>query len=296
MSEQDWVNRIAVGTAQFGLTYGVANSAGQVGTREVASILDHAREVGIDSLDTAILYGNSESVLGQVGLQRMRLVSKLPDCPLTDNRKIAAWVDEQVSGSLRRLKIEKLDAVLFHRPDQLTGIHGRSLFRALLRLKESKLIGKIGISVYRPEDVDMLDDSMDFDLVQVPFNIIDRRLEESGYLDEISRRGIEIHARSVFLQGLLLMDKNRRPKFFDRWCQLWDVWEHWLGENRLSPLEACLRYVLSFGEIDRFVIGIDSLSQFQQITSVAYRPLPPVPPELQCSDLDLVNPMNWAGL
>ncbi len=209
-------NRLALGTVQFGLPYGIANQTGQISRDEAAAILNHAWAMGLDTLDTAIAYGGSEARLGEIGVKQWRVISKLPAVPesVTD---VAAWVENSVNGSLERLNIPMLRGLLLHCSRQLLGVRGDTLYRALAAIKDEGKVEKIGVSIYGPEELDALWPHYQFDLVQAPFNVIDRRLATSGWLKRLHQAGIEVHVRSVFLQGLLLMDTANRPVSFNRW-------------------------------------------------------------------------------
>lgn len=287
--------RLALGTVQFGLAYGIANEAGRVGLDEARRIVREAAAGGIDMVDTAIAYGESEQVLGEIGLADWRVVSKLPALPAacTD---VAGWVEEQVAGSLERLGIQKLHAVLLHRPEQLFDAHGERLFEALVGIRERGYAGKIGVSVYAPDELDRLFDRFAFDLVQAPLNILDRRLVASGWAQRLRRLGIELHARSAFLQGLLLMSASNRPAKFDRWQSVWHAWEHWLQETGLSPLEACLRYALSVTEVDRVIVGVDGIEHLHQILAVKDDALSSLPAWPIPIEAELIHPSFWSEL
>jgi aryl-alcohol dehydrogenase-like predicted oxidoreductase len=282
-----------LGTAQFGLPYGVANDTGQVGRDEARAILACARDGGIDTLDTAMAYGDSELRLGEAGVERWQVISKLaaipPSCP-----DVAAWVHESVRGSLARLGIPRLSGLLLHRPQELLGDHGQILYRALGAVKEQGLVAKIGVSIYGPEELDALSPYFRFDLVQAPFNIVDRRMATSGWLKKLHESGAEVHIRSAFLQGLLLMDEARRPAFFQRWQPLWREWHRWLAEQALTPLQACLGFVLAQPEVDRVVLGIDSIEHLRGILAIAGAPAAAPPITLASQDPDLVNPARWS--
>lgn len=284
--------KLALGTVQFGLPYGVANQAGQTSINEIADILAHARRNGIDTIDTAIGYGNSELRLGETGVKSWQVVSKLSAVP--DNcEDIEDWVRDSVLGSLERLRINKLYGLLVHQTQQLLGPHGNAIFRALSTLKDQGKIEKIGVSIYIPEELDALWPHFKFDIVQAPFNILDRRLVTSGWLTRLHRAGIEVHVRSVFLQGLLLMDAEDRPEYFSHWQPLWTHWHQWLSSVRLTPLQACIGFVLQSQEIDRVVVGIDSLKHLTEIINAADIDGISAPEMLSTEDIDLLNPLNW---
>ena len=194
------MKRLALGTAQFGLSYGVANQQGQVSIDQVAEILRVASAVGVDTLDTAIAYGESEQVLGQVGVSSFKIISKLQ--ALSDESlDLQKQVIDSVESSLERLRITQLYGLLLHRPGQLLSNQGVTLYQALQDLKNKGLVKKIGISIYSPTELEALCRSFEFDLIQAPFNIFDRRLERQGWLDKLKKKGVEVHSRSVFSTG-----------------------------------------------------------------------------------------------
>jgi aryl-alcohol dehydrogenase-like predicted oxidoreductase len=287
--------KLALGTVQFGLEYGIANNQGRVSELVAKAILDHAWANGINLLDTAIAYGDSEHRLGEIGIQSWQVVTKLPAIP-EDCASVSAWVEDSVKQSLLRLHTTKLYGLLLHRPDQLLGEHGQTLFETLCNLKSQGFVEKIGISIYSPDELDTLCNQYVFDLIQAPFNVLDHRMIDSGWLGRLSTQGTEIHVRSVFLQGLLLMSCTKRPAFFARWQPLLSIWDAWLVENNLTPVQACLLHALSFSEISKVIVGVDSMAQLQEITTSTRGFAPSLPPELHTSDTDLLNPANWRNV
>ncbi len=277
------------------MRYGIANAGGQVPPDEVGEILAYARSQGIDTLDTAISYGESEMVLGRCSLEGWKIISKIGSVP-PECGDVGAWVKDQIHGSLSRLRIPALHALLLHWPRQLLEARGDAIYSALIAAKEEGLIGKIGISIYAPLELERLVDRYPFEIIQAPFNILDRRLLESGWMSRLQSGGIEIHARSLFLQGLLLMSESDRPGKFLRWKTLWTAWSAWLEESRLSALEACLRYVLARPEISRAVVGVDTLSQIREICAAATGESPSIPPGIRADDEELLNPSCWSKL
>lgn len=285
-------SRLALGTVQFGLDYGVANRTGKVSQSIVRQLLSRAREAGVDTLDTAVAYGNSEAVLGEMGTQGWRVVSKLPALPAAVD-DVTQWVSDTVAESLSRLAAPRLYGLLLHRPADLTGRQGASLYEGLRKTKALGLAEKIGISIYEPAELEPLMSRFSFDLVQAPFNVIDRRIESSGWLRRLAGSGVEVHTRSAFLQGLLLMDREARPRHFDQWASSWERWDSWLADSGTSALQACLAFALSRPEICRVVVGVDSLEQLQQMLAAVggEAQLPPV--ALSSDDPALLNPSRW---
>ncbi|MEP7242283.1 MAG: aldo/keto reductase [Gammaproteobacteria bacterium] len=284
--------RLALGTVQLGVPYGVANQQGQVPREEAAAIVAHARLAGLDTLDTAIAYGTSESRLGEIGVGEWRVVSKLPPLP-ADCPDVVEWVGEQVRGSLSRLGITRLHGLLLHRAQDLLESRGEELALALRVVKDSGQVGKTGVSVYGPDELAALGPGAPLELVQAPFNVLDRRMATSGWLARLHARGVEVHTRSAFLQGLLLMSASDRPATFKRWQTLWDHWHGWLDEHALSPVAACLAFALAQPEIDRVIVGVDSLAQLKEILGHAGERTATPPATLSSEEPLLINPSLW---
>lgn len=283
--------KIALGTVQFGLEYGVANTKGRVPEETAQDILGLARELGVDTLDTAATYGTSEEVLGRTGVDAFKVISKVP--PGTEHLgKPANWVKRCIDQSLSNLRCDSLYGLLLHRPLDLLQSNGRELYDALVDIKRQGLAEKIGISVYGPGDLEKLA-AFDFDLVQAPMNILDRRLKNSGWLEKLSKQGTEVHIRSAFLQGLLLMPAAQRPEYFKPWRSLFTEYDAWVAGQQLTPLQACLGYLHGHPEINKIVVGVDTPEQLREIVSGAKTPTPTVPDNIQTSDLNLINPGLW---
>ena len=287
--------KIALGTAQFGLPYGIANQAGQVTRSAAKAMMQVAAANGIDTLDTAIAYGESEACLGEVGTQGFKLVTKLPAVPAGCDG-IRGWVQAQVNASLTRLGVKAVYGLLLHRPEQLLNADGAAIYHTLQGLKEAGLVQKIGVSVYAPGELQGLSSRYQFDLIQIPFNLVDRRVQTTGWLRRLKEEGVEIHTRSAFLQGLLLMPQAVRPAKFSPWSDLWNTWHEWLSRHSVSAVQACLAFPLSFSEIDRVVVGADSVSQLEQIVSAAASAAPIDFPALSCDEENLINPARWCQL
>jgi hypothetical protein len=167
----------------------------------------------------------------------------------------------------------------------------------LLSLKEQGSVVKIGVSIYAPSELQEILASYPIDIVQAPFNILDQHLVTSGWLSRLQDSGVEVHARSIFLQGLLLLNSEDRPAKFNRWQPLWRQWNSWLEDRKLSALQACLGFACSQHGIRRAVVGVDGVAQLREIL-LAVNCLPTVtpPPNLACDDSLLINPANWNKL
>ena len=262
------LDRIALGTVQFGLDYGVGNTSGQVTPKVLKAILDLASRNKIKTLDTAILYGESEAHLGDYGVNNWDVITKIPRIP-SNIKYVKEWVIGQVEASLKRLNVSKLSGVMLHDAEQILGYQGKAIFEALNFLKNNNICEKIGLSIYDIDKSEKYVRAYDIDLVQAPLNIFDRRLVDPALLHVFKSRDIEIHARSIFLQGLLLLKRDAVSDEFFHSKQLFSEWYSWLDQEEIDPVEACLKFVLQYKEIDKIVIGVQDVGQLQDIMSVA---------------------------
>lgn len=284
--------KLALGTVQFGLAYGIANTVGQVPRDEVARILARATEAGIDTLDTAAAYGDAEQVLGMTGTAGWRIVTKVPALP-AGTEDPHAWVHEVVSRSLAKLGTEQVDAVLLHRAQDLAGREGAVLWAGLRDVRDAGLSARIGLSIYGPDDLAALPEHVMPDIVQAPFSVFDRRLETSGWADRLAAQGTALHIRSAFLQGLLLMPPAARPARFRAFDATFARWTDFLAETGQAPLEAALGLALSRPWAERVLVGVDSAAQLADILDAAQRPHTSPPDALASGDPKLIDPRQW---
>ena len=289
------VTRFALGTVQFGLPYGIANKVGQVTRIEAKAMLQLAASSGIDTLDTAVAYGESETCLGEVGIKGFKLVTKLPAVP-DGCADVSAWAQDHVVASLTRLGVTEVYGLLLHRSEQLLGPKGKELYQALQSVKDSGRVQKVGISIYAPSELESILKLFRLDLVQAPLNLVDRRLHTTGWLQRLKDKNVEIHTRSAFLQGLLLLPQAAIPPRFAPWRALWERWHKWLSGHHVTAVQACLAFPLSFPEIDRVVVGADGVVQLTQIVDAANSALAVELPDLLCEAENLINPSNWSKL
>ncbi len=287
--------KLALGTVQFGLHYGITNQSGQVSREQASEVMSLARLHGIKDLDTAIAYGDAEARLGQIGVQGFQVVTKLPPLP-TGVADAGVWAKAQLAASLQRLGCTGVYGLMLHRSADLIGTHGPAMVQALEAMQAEGLVQKLGISIYAPSELDAVMPLARWGLVQAPFNLVDRRLQTSGWLQRLKHLGVEVHTRSAFLQGLLLMRVEALPPKFLPWRALWQRWQAWQTATACSALGACLAFVQSFPEVDRVVAGVDGPAHLQGILAALREPVPSYWPEIACDDDQLVNPSRWTEL
>jgi len=284
------MNRIVLGGAQLGLPYGILNGGETLSREEVARILDTAVDRGIDSIDTAIAYGQSESIIGETSQNRFNIISKLPQLPV-DISNVSEWVYSQVQGSLSRLKCTSLDALLLHRPQDLTGAQGAELYAAIGSLMAEKMIHRFGVSIYSPDDLEGIIDTFEIHVVQAPLNVFDRRI--LGVTDQLSALNIEVHVRSVFLQGVLIASPQDRPHRFEPWSEHFALFDEWVRSSGLSAMACCLGFALQQPGIAKLVIGTTSAESLDEIMNSIPNSVLEVPTHLQSSVEHLIDPRFW---
>ncbi len=283
--------KIGLGTIQFSAPYGIANKTGQIKIKEIKKIKDLAKINDIRIIDTASAYGKCEEILGKVGFKEFDLITKLPVTKPTKDTK--NWVIKNIKASLKKLKVKQLYAVHVHNTGYLFSNFGPQIYKGLIEAKKLGLIKKWGVSTYTIVELKKIISKYDIDLVLLPFNIFDQRTIKSNILKELKNRGIEIHARSTFLQGLLLIDSLKIPKQFNKWITIFKEWEKIVKKTKLTKFQICLRYALSNPYLDKIILGMDSSKHLNQmIKNAGYIDLD-VKKVNASSEINLINPAKW---
>ena len=292
------LSRIGLGTAQFGSDYGIFNRRGKIPRSEAAGLLATAADLGVTLIDTAHLYGESESVVGRSRPpgQPFRIVTKtpiFPEAPVGD--RDAHHLAATFRLSLERLNQPALYSLLVHHGGDIVKTGGERLVATLEELKGTQLVEKIGVSVYGAREIDAILKRFTPDIVQLPVNLADQRLVASGHLRALKAEGVEIHARSLFLQGALLLDPCELPPFFSPVRPYFKKLSHTLQDQGLSRLEACLLFGLQLKELDYLIIGVTERHELEEVCSVVCKVSGGkkgiAAPTL--SDERFLNPTNW---
>ena len=260
---------LCLGTAQFGLSYGITNSGGQVSETEVAHILRNAEKSGVCWLDTAQAYGNAEEVLGrQLPKGHLyRFISKLPAqaSPEFVLHDVESWESAFVS-SCRRLGCSRLDSFLLHQPSDLFKPGGHILEEWLLSLRQRGLVQRLGVSIYAAADLEGVNPHL-LDLVQLPLSLYDQRLLMDGTVSRLKAVGTAIHARSLYLQGLLLKPADQWPAWVAE-----PVRGHHRRLEALADARGCHLLDLALGfareqtDLEAVVLGLCSLAELNQLS------------------------------
>lgn len=282
--------KIALGTAQLGLDYGIANPAGRVPEPEAARILAAAEKGGVTLLDTAAAYGEAESVLGRLGAgQRFAIVTKTARLGAGG----VAEVEAAFERSLERLRVGSVHVLLVHAAADLLGAEGPALAARLRRLREQGRAARLGVSVYSAAELERALGVLDAEVVQVPVNVFDQRLVTDRTLERLKARGVEIHARSPLLQGLLVMDPAALPPYFEPIRERAAAWRRFCAERGLTPLRAALGFVAGLATVDRVVCGVERAAQLEEVIAASAPLEPGAFRALALDDPDFVDPSRW---
>ena len=281
------------------MPYGIANETGQPLATEVCEILRAARKAGVSMIDTAHAYGDAEAVLGRCldSGHDFNIVTKLP--PLHAETVTDQNIERQADAfrsSLLRLGRERVYGLLAHEANDLLAPGGDRLWAWLQSLREERKVEKIGVSVYSPQQLQqVLRRCETLDIVQLPFNVYDQRFAQSGLLDLLKEKRVEVHSRSAFLQGLLLMAPEHLPERFASIRQHQAALHAWLRERGLDPVTGALAICLQNPRIDFVVVGCETVRQFDEIAEAAKNPadLAGVD-QFAISDEMTINPSKWA--
>jgi len=283
---------LAIGTANFGMPYGLSKSTDPLSIDSVAGIIAKSRSLGINCLDTANAYGNCQKVLGEIGVSDWTVVSKISAIP-NDCSDVSGFVQRQIEMILFDLKVDEVETVLVHNAGDLLGPFGDQIFGALEKHRLAGALKKIGVSIYGPELLNSVIPRYQVEVVQAPLNVLDNRLVSSGWLGKLASRKVEVHSRSVFLQGLLLSRALQEGEYFGRWQEVFHRWNEISGSNVDLALQTCLTHVKSFADVSRVVVGIDSESHVEEIANLFRKPPQQVEDFMAGVDEDLINPSCW---
>ncbi len=293
--------QLCLGTAQFGLPYGITNTEGQVPESEVAKLLAKLEETDFRWLDTAHAYGNAEEVIGRNLWEghSLRIITKLPAQPQVafTGRDAVVW-EQAFQLSCERLGVKSLNALLLHAPSDLSKPGSGYLEDWLLGLKQRGLVDRLGMSIYTADDLEAVAPDL-LDIVQLPLSLYDQRLLQDGTVDWLRRHGAALHARSIFLQGLLLTPVKRWP--------IWASCEARAHQQELEGLakekdchliDLALGFAKAQTSLEAVVVGICRLQELADLRRCWSRASSWQPGEMENWALDdpiTLDPRRWPG-
>ena len=283
--------KLCLGTAQFGLDYGINNTRGKIPEEEVVNILNLAHDNGIITLDTASAYGSSEAVLGEGITHTGKYFQIITKYPANTELRPFQWIDT----SLKLLKTERVYGYLFHNYSVFK--NNRNYIEDFIKIKKTGKTEKIGFSLYHPSEAEyILKNNIPCDIVQIPYNIFDQRF--ACLFSELNSKGIDIYARSVFLQGLFFIEPDKIDGRFDSVRgYLREI--HQCAKNySINTAALCLGFVYANKYVSHTVIGIDSLDNLKEnisnYSSLKNISIPcNILEKFSVNDENIILPYNW---
>lgn len=285
-------NKLCFGTANFVKNYGINKSEGY-NQKKVKIILNLLKQNKIKYIDTAINYKNVERKIGKFNLNFFEIYTKIPEIP-KKIKNIDLWIHNQITLSLKKTNKFFFEGVFLHNPEDLLKNKKKQIFDTLETLKKQKKIKKIGVSVYDLKTLNRIIKEFKIDIIQIPYNLFDRGQKKKELLNILKKNKIEIHARSIFLQGVLLMDSNKLPQRLKKWKNKFIQLENWCMKNKVSKIQACLNAVLEDKIFNKVLISVENEKQlFQLLNAINKRNKKNYPKNLQTNEKKLIDPRLW---
>ena len=280
--------KIALGTVQWGLKYGINNTNGIPSNDELKKIFSIARKNNIDLFDTAVQYGDAEKRICKLSIPKDKVITKVGSFSENNNLK------DQIADSFKNLERESIYGCLFHNSKDL--IENRQLWTNLKKYKKEGKINKIGYSLYEPSVLlELLEANIVPDIVQIPYNILDRKFEP--YFGLLKEYNVEIHIRSVFLQGLFFKSVDELDSKFEDLISPFNELKEIQVKTKLHVLSLALSFVIQNPSIDYIVLGVETARQLEEIITASKQNLPKkIIKQIKSIKLDskaILNPVNW---
>ncbi len=285
MNKAKFKSRLIIGSANFTQKYG-ADSI-EIKNDEIQKILNVAKKNKIYKIDTAEAYLKNKNVFIDID-KKFNFFSKI----IPNSRWISLeFCKKKLQEHFKTFNNNKFETILFHDVGILFTKNGPKLFKNLEELKKKKYFKKIGISIYDSNCLNYLTTKYNLDVVQCPYNILDRRILSSGWFDRLKDLRIEIHIRSIFLQGLLVNKQFYKNRYFKKWNNFFFEWFQKLEDNNISPIDYCLSDLTKY-DFDRIIIGVNNSKNLKEI--INFRTINKNKMiNFKITDTKLIDPRNW---
>ena len=285
MSRINLKKKIIIGTANFTQTYGIVPT--NISLKEIKKILNLAKKNKIYKIDTAEAYLKNSNIFKKID-KTFEFSTKM----IVDTRWVSLeFCQQKLQHHIKSFPSNQIETLYFHNSEILLTKKGDKIFKNLELLKEKKLFQKIGISIYETKYLKKLILNYNFDIVQCPYNIFDNRILTSGWFDRLKIQGKEIHARSIFLQGLLVNPVFYEKKYFKKWKKIIFEWFEYLKNQNISPIDYCMSDLLEHN-FDKIIIGINNYKNFNEIINFKKINKNKMI-NFKINDTKLIDPRNW---
>ncbi len=279
-------NKIIIGSTQFGLSYGISNTKGKTKENSINKILKLSRKKKVRNLYTSNYYGIANQVLGKKNLKAFNIILKFKK-----NDFLKKNIINEIKKTSKILR-KNINTIIIDNFESIPKLRAKKIYKNLISLKSKKIINKFGYSIYSFKNLKKVCNKYRPDIIQCPYNIIDRRIEKNNHLNFFKQKKIEVHIRSIFLQGLLLMDLKKIPKKFMPWKNLLVTWQNWIKKENITAVEACYSFVSKSKFISKILIGVNNFSQFEEIINSKIKKNLRFP-DVSSQSNNLINPINW---
>ncbi len=293
---------LCLGTVQFGLNYGILDQKKPL-LSDAVKWIDYATQNGIHAIDTARAYGNAEEVVGE--FLKLKTVPRdtlfvstklLPN--ILDDVQPSEYVDvieREITSQLKTLHTDYVDAYVFH---SARYAHDINKIEAIRTVVDKGYALKSGVSVYEPDEAMACFESGLVDFIQAPYSIFDHRMKSSGIIDHPQKKGCDLHTRSAFIQGLIVMDEDQVPPFLEKAKPIVGRIKKLCDGEGISRAQLALQYVKRESGISHLVFGVDSLEQLKEDIELFNEELPEdlierIGSEFDEIDADIVMPSLW---
>ena len=285
MSKIEFKKKLVIGSANFAQKYGADPI--EIKNKQIKKILKIAKENNINFIDTAETYLKNKDIFKKID-KRFKFITKIKP----DFRWVSLdFCQKKLQTHFKKFNKNKIETLLFHDINILLGKNGPIIFKNIKKFKK-KYFKKIGISIYETKNLNYLINNYNIDVVQCPFNILDKRIVNSGWLKKLRGKGIEIHARSIFLQGLLVNTSVYKKKYFKKWQKLFFKWFQDLEVNNISAIDYCLSDLINY-DFDRIIIGVNNYNDLNEIINFKKIKKNNKIINLKISDTKLIDPRKW---
>ena len=289
------MKKIILGTAQFSGNYGITKKDDYLSQNESHKILKTLLAKKLRHLDTSIDYKNSFKKIKSFNFNNWQITTKMDpkNLDFSSEHNLYLSVENQIKLIKKQSSIKNIKNLLLRNSNIILTPKGKILFKVLKKIKKNKLIINFGYSIYSFKNLEKIIINFRPDLIQCPYNIFDRRIENIKIKNILKKKKIKVQARSIFLQGILLKKTNQLPKFFLKWKNLFLNFENLTKINKLSPLSLCFNFVNNNKDIDEIVIGVQNNKELKEIFDIKLKRKISIRKELFKPSLKLIDPTKW---
>ena len=285
----DNLMRLTLGTANFLKNYSLIQKDNLNPLYKKKLILK-AKILGIKFIDTSPSYGNAEKIIGKTGVKIFKIITKIPKLPKSKTNNISDWILKNLKNSLKNLNQKKIYALLIHDKSDFMN-NKKNYLEAFNIIKRKDLVEKIGVSLYEAKDLNKIVKYWKPDIVQIPYNIIDRRIQNKKFINVIKKNSIELHVRSIFLKGMLVNQKVY-PEAFNEWRKKINYWFKWCKNKKIKPSTAAFLFVKKNKLIKNIIVGFDKIDQMIEIKKFENSKIKKFP-HIKIHDRLFLNPAKW---